>query len=139
MFEIYASSLTGLWLILTTVFVQALIAMVAHRSQKQYIPGITDPSLGHESFVFRSERTFLNSLENTLPFAVMAFLAMMVGVNASWLCYAVWTYAVARLIHMVLYYVIATEKNPSPRSYFYVVGLLAMIAVIVITAMALFS
>ncbi|MEC7164145.1 MAG: MAPEG family protein, partial [Pseudomonadota bacterium] len=39
-------------------------------------------------------------------------------------------YALARLLHMILYYRIATEKNPSPRSYFYAIGLLTTLYLI---------
>jgi uncharacterized MAPEG superfamily protein len=43
----------------------------------------------------------------------------------------VWVYAIARIIHMALYYVVATEANPSPRSYFYIVGFVANMVVLV--------
>lgn len=125
MLETYASSFLGLWVILSTIVLQALIASVAHRRQKQYIPGIVDAALGHESFVFRSDRTFRNSLENVVPLFGLAIVAILIGLDPGRLAIAVWVYAVARLGHMVLYYVIATEKNPSPRSYFYIAGLLA--------------
>ena len=36
-----------------------------------------------------------------------------------------------RIIHMLLYYYIATEKNPSPRSYFYGFGLIATLYLLV--------
>jgi len=60
-----------------------------------------------------------------------AVLAMLVGMDAYWLGLLVWVYAIARLLHMALYYVIATEKNPSPRSYFYMVGNVATLVLLV--------
>ena len=125
MLEPYTTSLIGLWLMLTTITLQAVIATGAHRRQSKMLPGIVDPALSHDSFVFRSDRTFRNSLENIMPFFGLSVLAMLAGFNAERLAIVVWVYALARLFHMILYYRIATEKNPSPRSYFYMVGLLA--------------
>lgn len=125
MLEPYTTSLIGLWLVLTTITLQAIIATGAHRRQSKMVPGIVDPALSHDSFVFRSDRTFRNSLENIVPFFGLSVLAMLAGFNAERLAIVVWVYALARLFHMILYYRIATEKNPSPRSYFYMVGLLA--------------
>ena len=131
MLATYSFTIWGLWLILMTVFIQSAVASVAHRKQKHYVPGIVDAKLSHESFVFRSDRTFLNSHENLLMMFGPAVLGMLVGMDAYWLGLLVWVYAVARLMHMVLYYVIATEKNPSPRSYFYMVGNVATLVLLV--------
>jgi len=46
----------------------------------------------------------------------------------------VWTHAIARFVNTVLYCVIATKKNFSPRSYFYVIGLFAMLAQLILVA-----
>ena len=123
--ETYATSLIGLWLVLTTITLQAVIATGAHRRQSKMVPGIIDPALSHDSFVFRSDRTFRNSLENIAPFFGLSVLAMIAGFSPDRLAIVIWVYALARLLHMILYYRIATEKNPSPRSYFYGIGLLA--------------
>ena len=131
MFETYHASLTGLWLVLATISVQALVAVAAHRRQKKMIPGIVNPKLGHESFVFRSDRTFRNSLENIIPFFGLSMLAMLAGFDAGRLGVVVWVFGLARLVHMVLYYRIATEVNPSPRSYFYLIGVIATLYLIV--------
>jgi len=131
MLESYASSFLGLWVILTTIVVQAMVASVAHRRQKVYVPGIVDPSLGHSSFVFRSDRTFRNSLENIVPLFGLAVVAILTGYDAGRLAIVLWVYAVARIIHALLYYAIATEKNPSPRSYFYAIGFLATLFLVI--------
>ena len=127
----YSFAVWGLWLILMTVFVQAMVASGAHRKQKQYVPGIVNDKLSHESFVFRSHRTFLNSHENLLMMFGPALLGMLVGMDAYWLGILVWVYAIARILHMALYYVIATESNPSPRSYFFMVGFVANLALLI--------
>lgn len=131
MFDAYTTALTGLWLVLATITVQALVAVAAHRRQKKMIPGIVDPKLGHDSFVFRSDRTFRNSLENIVPFFGLSVLAMLAGFSAERLAIVVWVFALARLVHMILYYRIATEVNPSPRSYFYLIGVIATLYLIV--------
>lgn len=137
MFLTYGLSIWGLWLIGLTVVIQGVVAAVAHRRQSHYIPGKIDDELSHDSFVFRSHRTFHNSLENLTPFLLPALLAIFVGVAPVTLAAIVWTYAIARLIHMVLFYAIATEKNPSPRSYFYGIGLLATLALYILVALSL--
>ncbi len=123
----YQATFLGLWLIFATVLFQALAASVTHRRQSHYIPGIVDDSLGQESPVFRTHRTFQNSLENLMLMAGPVFIGILSGMDSDWLAALTWIYAIARIVHMVLYYVIATEKNPSPRSYFYAIGLLANI------------
>lgn len=122
MLATYSFTIWGLWLILMTVFIQYSVAAIAHRKQKHYVPGIVDDKLSHESFVFRSHRTFLNSHENLLMMFGPTLLGMLVGMDAYWLGMLVWVYAIARILHMALYYVTNTANNPSPRSYFYLVG-----------------
>ena len=133
----YAVSIWGLWLLLTTALLQTIIATAAHRKQSVYVPGHVDQDLGHNSFVFRSHRTFQNTLENMPLMLGTAILAMLAGMDAYWLGVLVWVYAVARIIHMVLYYLIGTEKNPSPRSYFYMIALLSNIVLCVMLAVHL--
>jgi uncharacterized MAPEG superfamily protein len=129
--EIYQITFIGLWLILTTIVVQAIIMVGAHRAEKDYKVGKIDPDLGQESFFFRSHRAFWNSLENIIPFLGMSIIAILADYSAFKLGIVVWIYAISRIIHMLLYYYIATEKNPSPRSLFWVLGLLATIYLVV--------
>lgn len=123
----YSDSIFIITLLLCMIVLQAIIASVAHRKQTQYIPGIVDDKLDHFSFVFRSHRTFMNSLENVPVFILTALMGMVAGIDSATLYWTVVVYAVARLIHMLLFYKIATNDNPSPRSYFYAIGLFAQI------------
>lgn len=133
MLATYGWALSGLWLIVATVFVQGFVAAMAHARSDNAVPGKMDDDLGHESFEFRAHRTFHNSLENLPAFAFPVILAMLIDVDAGLLAALVWVYALARLLHMVLYYAIATNQNPSPRSYFYLIGWLATATLFAVT------
>tara|TARA_A200000113_G_scaffold208654_1_gene207164 strand:+ start:765 stop:1184 length:420 start_codon:yes stop_codon:yes gene_type:complete len=139
MFSVYTYSIAGLLVICLTVFVQNIVAAIAHRKQSTYIPGKVSEELSHDSFVFRSHRTFHNSLENVHQFTLPALLCIFLGAPTSILASLVWLYALCRIIHMALYYAIATEKNPSPRSYFYMVGVLCNIAVFILAFYQVFA
>lgn len=137
MFAEYDATLWGVWFIITMIIVQGFIATLAHRKQTNMIPGVLDDKLGHDSFVFRSHRTHQNSLENIIQMLAPTALAIYVGADATWLAAIVWVYAIARLAHMVLYYVIATETNPSPRSYFYMIAYIANLVLVGFVASAM--
>lgn len=127
----------GILIALITLVSQALIAAGSKASQKGAVPGKIDEGLSHGSFVFRAHRTFINSLENFPAFLGAALLAVMMGANTFWTNTLILTFAAARLVHMVLYYAIATEKNPSPRSYFYLIGMASTIGLLVLCALTL--
>ena len=133
----YSLALWGIFVILLTVLVQSLVAAGTKASQPGAIPGKMDESLSHPSFVFRSNRTLMNSLENLPVMLGTAFLALFAGVDAMWTGILVWMFALSRILHMALYYAIATEKNPSPRSYFFLLGVVANIALLVFVGLAL--
>tara|TARA_B100001094_G_scaffold331200_1_gene398744 strand:+ start:3563 stop:3994 length:432 start_codon:yes stop_codon:yes gene_type:complete len=132
MLETYQYSFIGLWLILSTIIIQAMVAVRAHRRQEGgYMPGILKTSLDHSSIVFRTHRTYQNSLENIIPLLGMAFIGMLCDYGPFKLSIIIWFYAIARILHMILYYKIATKKNPSPRSIFWAVGFLANVYLMV--------
>ncbi|WP_411360000.1 MAPEG family protein [Pseudidiomarina salilacus] len=127
----------GLWLILVTWLVQWAVAAAVKAKQPNAVPGKVPENISHESLVFRTHRTFMNTLENVPMFLASVFVALFIGIESEWLGYWVILFAIARIVHMVLYYAIATEKNPSPRSWFFVLGAIANIAVLVQIALAL--
>jgi|TARA_R110000868_G_scaffold5065_8_gene31260 uncharacterized MAPEG superfamily protein len=135
----YSLALQALMLMFATLLVQSLVATLAHRKQPHYIPGIVDKQLSHASFVFRSHRTFMNSLENLPMMVGPVLVGLLSGFDAVQLGLMCWIYAITRLLHMALYYAIATEKNPSPRSYFYSIGLLVNVMLIVMVTVHLLS
>lgn len=121
----YLASFWGIAFIIFLLLVQWLVATKAKTSQKGAIPGKIDVSLGHESFVFRAHRTFMNTLENIPAMLGTCFLAVLIGVDPYWTAVFIWAFVICRIIHMILYYLIATDKNPSPRTYFFTLGLVA--------------
>lgn len=133
----YSLTIWGLFLILATLIVQSLIAATVKARQPGAVPGKMNPELSHESFVFRSNRCLANSLENGLIMLGTVFVAIFANANPKWIGIYTMAFAVARIIHMLLYYVIATEKNPSPRSYFYLIGLISNIALLVLILLTL--
>ncbi|MBL4584893.1 MAG: MAPEG family protein [Pseudomonadales bacterium] len=127
----------GIFVCIATLMLQQLIAAKSKASQDGAIPGKIDDTLSHSSFVFRAHRTFLNSLENVPAMIATSFLAIFVGANATWMAILIWVFAIARIIHMVLYYKISTEQNPSPRSYFFLIGFVANITLLVFCGVAI--
>ncbi|WP_018417282.1 MAPEG family protein [Teredinibacter turnerae] len=115
----------SLWFIIVTVVVQSVVAATVKARQPGAVPGKMPENLSHDSFVFRAQRTFMNSLENTPLMLATGLLALVLQINGMWTGVLLAVYAVARILHMALYYGIATERNPSPRSYFFLIGLLA--------------
>ena len=115
----------GLWLILSTIVIQFFVVTWLHRTQKRYKVGYIDPELGQASLLFRAHRTFWNSIENIIPMFGMSLIAILAEYDPKKLSILVWLYAIMRILHMIIYYKIATEKNPSLRSIPWAIGFLA--------------
>jgi len=135
--ETYLLAYWGVFTALVILLVQWFVASGRKAKQPGAVPGKINESLSHDSFVFRAHRTFMNSLENYPLMLGTTFLAFFVGASAFWTALQVWIFVGARLIHMVLYYAIATEKNPSPRSYFFMIGLAANLTLLMTCAFTL--
>jgi uncharacterized MAPEG superfamily protein len=133
----YTVAYWGIFVVILTLLLQQLIASGKKAAQPGAIPGKINEELGHASIVFRSHRTFMNSLENLPAMMGTSFLAIFVGANVFWTGLLIWVFAGARIAHMILYYAIATRQNPSPRSYFFILGLVANIALLVFCGVAL--
>ena len=133
----YTFAFWGILIIIATVLIQGIIAASKKASQAGAVPGKMDETLSHSSFVFRSNRTFMNSLENFTAIIATSFLAVLLGANPLWTGILIMIFALSRIVHMVLYYAIATETNPSPRSYFFMIALLSNLALLVLCGIAL--
>ncbi len=134
----YNSSVTAMALLIVWMALQFIIATVAHRKQDNMIPGKVDDSLDHHSFVFRSHRAYMNAVEGMSLYFPAFVVALLLGVSANFVAALTWIYLAARIVHGVLYYMIATNKNPSPRSYFWAISFLTTLVLIGANVAALF-
>ena len=137
MIDLTYSSYTAFYLYLVMLLVQWMVATFSKAKQPNAIPGKIDENLSHDSFVFRAHRTFQNTLENSALFIGTVLFAFLLNVQSPVFAVCVWVYLAARVVHMVLYYVISTEKNPSPRTYFFLIGLLANVVMLVLLGLRL--
>ncbi|MAD17884.1 MAG: hypothetical protein CL579_17740 [Alteromonadaceae bacterium] len=137
MIDLTYSSYTGFYLYLVMLLVQWAVATFSKAKQPNAIPGKIDENLSHDSFVFRAHRTFQNTLENSALFVGTVLFAFLLNVQSPVFAICVWVYLAARVVHMVLYYIISTEKNPSPRTYFFLIGLLSNVVMLVMLGLRL--
>jgi len=137
--DIANSGYIAFYLYLVMLLIQWIVATFSKSKQPDAVPGKIDKNLSHDSFIFRAHRTFHNTLENSPLFAGTVLLAFVLNVQSPIFAILIWAYLVARIVHMVLYYAIATEKNPSPRTYFFLIGVVANIAMLVILGLKLIS
>lgn len=135
--DIANSGYIAFYLYLVMLLIQWVVATFSKSKQPDAVPGKIDNNLSHDSFIFRAHRTFHNTLENSALFVGTILLAFVLNVQSPIFAIFIWTYLIARIVHMVLYYVIATEKNPSPRTYFFLIGVVANIAMLVILGLRL--
>lgn len=134
----YQTSLLGIGVLLLMVFVQWLIASGRKAKQAGAIPGKPPVEMTPLDFTFRAWRTHQNTLENLGTMLGASFLAILAGASAMVVGWLIWIMVIARIVHMVLYYAIATEKNPSPRSYFFMLAWLANLILLIVGIVALF-
>jgi uncharacterized MAPEG superfamily protein len=86
---------------------------------------------------FTVSTAHMNSVEALAPFVVPALLAMMVGVGSTTLAVLVWTFAVIRLIHLIVYLRGGkAAKGGSVRTILYVAGALVTAVLIIVTGAA---
>ncbi|GAC23443.1 hypothetical protein GMES_1144 [Paraglaciecola mesophila KMM 241] len=137
MIDLTYSAYTAFYLYLVMLLVQWAVATFSKAKQPNAIPGKIDENLSHDSFVFRAHRTFQNTLENSALFVGTVLFAFLLNVQSPVFAICVWVYLAARVVHMVLYYIISTEKNPSPRTYFFLIGLLANVVMLVMLGLRL--
>lgn len=137
MTDITFSAYFAFFLYLLLLLVQWGVATISKAKQPNAVPGKIDDELSHDSFVFRAHRTFHNTLENSALFIGTIMLAFVLNYQSMVFALCMWVYLIARFIHMVLYYAIATKKNPSPRSYFFLIGVVANITMLVLLGMRL--
>lgn len=139
MLEIAYSAYWAFYFYLLMLLLQWTVATVSKAKHPNAIPGKLDDDLSHESFVFRAHRTFQNTLENSALYTGSVLFAFVINLQSPLIAISMWVYLIARLIHMALYYGIATERNPSPRTYFFLLSLGANIVILGLLGFKLIS
>ena len=71
--ELTLSAYAAVYVYLIMLTIQWVVAAVTKAKQPNAVPGKLDNSLSHDSFVFRSHRTFMNTLENSPLFLGSVF------------------------------------------------------------------
>lgn len=98
----YETTVLVIGLIGLLQFVQLLVADVTAIKQGK-TPGYpTTPD--HRSFLFRSERAFMNTNESVAIFILFAGFAILSSANPYWLNFLATSFGLARLLHMLFYY-----------------------------------
>ena len=130
MTEVALSAYSAFYLYLIMLLVQWAVATFSKAKEPNAVPGKISDDLS---------RTFHNTLENSALFIGTVLFAFVINYQSPIFAMCVWVYVIARSIHMTLYYVIATEKNPSPRSYFFLIGVLANVVMLVMIGLRLIA
>ena len=79
----------------------------------------------HADLSFRAVRTYANSVENLPVFAATLFLAVIAGVDATWVNWLVGIHLISRLLFWAVYYAGVGKIAGGPRTLAYVGGLLS--------------
>ena len=139
MTEVALSAYLAFYFYLIMLVIQWAVATFSKAKEPNAVPGKIDENLSHDSFIFRAHRTFHNTLENSALFIGTVLFAFVINYQSPVFAICVWVYVIARLVHMTLYYMIATEKNPSPRSYFFLIGVIANVVMLVMIGLRLIA
>jgi uncharacterized MAPEG superfamily protein len=127
----YLSTLTASVVLACLLLLQFLVVDVSQIRAKQ-VPGMP-VSGGHDNFLFRATRAHANTNESLGLYLLLIFCAVLLSADAHWTATAAWTFTAARGAHMVCYYF--DWRNA--RSLAFGVGLLALIGLLVVSAMTL--
>ena len=133
--QAYSAAVTGLLLICLLPLVLANLSGPFKGRAKLIGGPVADAR--DENFLFRLDRTHVNTVESVLPFVVPAILAMLIGVAPFTLALLVWAFLALRAIYAVVYLRGGSlAKGGSLRTGLHVLGSLTTIALMIIVAMA---
>lgn len=127
----YLCALTAAVTLAFLILIQFVVVDVVSIRSKQ-VPG-TPVTGGHESFHFRAVRAHANTYENLGLFLLVFFCALLLGADPRWTAIAAWAFTAARAAHMTCYY----ADWRMARSAAFGLGLVAQVALLVLSAMAL--
>ena len=113
-------------LLLLQLIVADVVAMVGGHT-----PG-TSVEESHDAFLFRAVRAHANTNESVAAFLLLGVFAMLVSASPAWVNGLAWTYVIARVGHMAMYY---ADLRPL-RSLCFTVGLVALLGLLVVGLLA---
>lgn len=126
----------GLTVLCLIPLIQSFLSAPFAFINQQQQPGM--PLNGDHSLLsFRVLRAYANSVENLPAFGLLVLLAIMIGVDHSWVNWLVVIHVIARIAFWVIYYVGVGKVAGGPRTFSYVVGLLSNIVLAVLCLLKL--
>lgn len=127
----YGPTLAACVTLALLILLQFLVVDVS-QIKARHVPG-TPVEGGHERFLFRAVRAHANTNESLGLYLLLVFCALMLSADAFWTAAATWTFTAARAAHMTCYY----ADWRVARSLAFGTGLVALIALLVLCALAL--
>ncbi len=119
-------------IVLVQNFLTAPLAFI----KEEQVPGV--PLKGDHSWLsFRVLRTHANSTESLPPFGFALLVAILAGVSAATVNWIAAIFLAARLAFWAIYYSGKGKIAGGPRTMSFIVGLLANIALVILSLIAL--
>lgn len=119
--DAYQCALLALAILCLAVLIQGVLTAPLAFAKEEETPGI--PLQGsHDQLSFRVVRTYQNSVENLPAFVAVLFLAIIAGVDATWVNWLAGIHVAARLLFWTAYYSGTGKIAGGPRTMTYVLG-----------------
>jgi uncharacterized MAPEG superfamily protein len=132
----YHPALMALALLSLAVLIQGVLTAPLAFAPEDEEPGM--PLKGdHSKLSFRVIRTYANSVENFPAFIAILLLAVIAGVDATWVNWLAGLHVAFRLLFWVVYYAGVGKIAGGPRTLSYVGGWLTNTVLAVMTLYAL--
>lgn len=133
--EIYSLSIVGVLVVSAVCLLLASYSGIAKGKANALGGPVLD--MRDDNPLYRIDRVHMNSVEALAPFGIAAILAMTAGVDPTLLAILVWTHAVLRLAHMVVYLRGGVAaKGGKLRTILYILAGLATLVIILSAAWA---
>ena len=134
----YQPAFLSLILLCLMVLIQGFLAGAIGYAKSEEIPG--RPLQGtHKDQSFRIIRTYGNSTETLTMLLAAAFLAMLAGVNPTFVNWLVGLHLLVRIAYSGVYYAGYGKTGGGARTIIYVIGLFTNIALALLTVYAMLA
>jgi len=133
MFAAYSHAIAALALWAVLVCVLSMLAAGARGAKKTCACG--KPAQDYTDPAYRRERAFMNAVEGAGPFVAVTVAAILIGASPFWVNLFASAYLAARIAMAAVH--IGTQNQPL-RSVFFLIGLIAVLALAVLVLAAAF-